>query len=804
MFKIIWYKNENLVKLVDISSDEEGIQPPRIVYSDELRLLGFEERFKFPLNNGVPVCWGIERKYYYKGVVIAEAREANIYSKPRVIFTNNEFTKLIKININKLLEINKQALFNLENEAMDFVQSVYDKYNKKIDSFVCAFSGGKDSQINLDIVSRVLNPSDYIAVYTDTGMELPCTLDTVIKTRKKYLEKSSDFKLFHARSEVSAEQQWEQIGPPSRFSRWCCSVRKTGLFTRTMKTILNVEKQPRVVVFEGVRGEESQRREKYERIAVGVKHTNLINCRPIFNWNVTEVYLYAIKNDVDLNSAYKLGLTRVGCNICPFASSWSESMIAMLYPNLVRPYVEVIKKMAVNLGITNEDKIKEYISSGNWKKNAGGKGLCIDSSAISIISRKPDLEVIVNFPKSDWKIWLSIIGDMLISKKEFENYIFYDGEIRLDGCLYKLNVTEKKEYIIFKIFNIGNRLVNVGLLLKAISKICYCINCGVCEAECPTGALKIRKDEFTYNKRQCIHCMKCINVHNTGCLVADRRRISEGLNMSNIRTSGVDRYSTFGLKQQWVDLFFREKDEYFIEYGRIGSKMKIAAKNWLREALLIDPKLMKTSELMEVISQFYEQNKKIAWEIIWVNLAFNSVIINTYVKHFDNNIKYSEKDILEQLKMLYPNLNEKTLENPTKALINMMKDNSLFGHVENSIPSSDNLKMGVLSTSSRENYLTKVGNNNVSKVSICYLLYKIAECDGIYEYLISDFYENNENLGPHKMFNLPEYEFRKILLSLANDGLLSVDLAAGLQNIHLKKEFTPLEIIKRMTNYEGK
>lgn len=802
MYKVIWYKNENLIKLVDISFEEDGIQSPRIVYSDELILLGFDKKYVIPTEKGIPVCWAIERKYYYRGQVIAEAKEASIYTNPKVVFTNNDFKRLSKINIDKLLKINKHALFNLENEAMDFVQSVYNKYKGKVDSFVCAFSGGKDSQINLDIVSRVINPSEYIAVYTDTGMELPCTLDTVIETRKKYLEKSSDFKLYHARSEVSAEQQWEQIGPPSRFSRWCCSVRKTGLFTRTMKSILNVEKQPKVVVFEGVRAEESQRREKYERIATGVKHTNLINCRPIFNWNVTEIYLYALKNNINLNEAYKFGLTRVGCNICPFASSWSESMIAMLYPDLVKPYANVIKKMAINLGITNDDKIKEYISSGNWKKNAGGRGLNIDSSGISIISRKPDLEIIVNYPKSDWKIWFSIVGDMLISKKNYADYTVYEGEIRLDDLLYKLKVIEKLEYIVFKIINIGNKLINVGLLLKAINKVCYCISCGVCEAECPTGALRIRKNDFSYNKRKCVRCMKCINVHNTGCLVADRRRISEGLNMANTRTSGVDRYSTFGLKQQWVDLFFREKEEYFIEYGRIGSKMKMAAKNWLREALLIDPKVMKISELMEVISKFYEQNKKIAWEIIWINLAFNSIIINTYVKYFDNNVKYSEKDLLEQLKMLYPNLNEKTLENPIKALINMMKDNSLFGYVEDSIPSSDNLKMGVLSIINRENYLTKIGNNNVSKVSICYLLYMIAECEGMYEYLVSDFYENNENLGPYKMFNLSEGEFKRILFSLANDGYLSVDLAAGLQNIHLKKEFTPLEILKRMTNYE--
>lgn len=803
MYKVVWHKNDNLIELVEpsINLDDE-IQPPRIVYSNELRLLHFNEHYSIPLDDDVPVCWAIERKYYYKGILIAEAKEANIFSEPKVIFTKNDIKALRPINVERLLSINKNSLFKLENEAMDFIQSVFDKYKRKVDSFVCAFSGGKDSQINLDLVSRVLNPSDYIAVFTDTGMELPCTIDTVNSTRNKYLKKSSDFKMYHACSEVSAERQWEEIGPPSRFSRWCCSVRKTGLFTRTMKTILKVDKQPKVLVFEGVRGEESARREKYERIASGVKHVNLINCRPIFSWNTSEIYLYSLLNNVELNPAYRMGLTRVGCNICPFASSWSESVIKMLYPNLVKPYINVVKKMAINLGISEEEKIKDYISSGNWKKNAGGRGLNIDNSNLSIKSRKPDLEIIVNHPKSDWRIWLSIVGNMLLSEKKLDDHKRYDGEIKIDDFLYRMCVIEKENYSIFTFYNIGNKLSYVGLLLKAINKVTYCVKCGVCEAECPTGALKVRRNEFSYNKAKCVHCMKCLNVHGSGCLVADRRKVSEGMNMSNTKTSGVDRYSTFGLREEWVDLFFREKDEYFIEYGNIGPKMKVAVRNWLREAELIDNKVLKTSELMDVISRFYDSNKRVAWEIIWINLAFNSAVVNLYVKYFDNDVNYSEKDLLEQLKMLYPNLGEKTLENPVKALVNMMKNNSLFGHEESHIPSNDNLRMGVLSHVGRDNYLKKAGTNNVSRAAICYLLYKIADNDGVYEYLVSDFYARNENLGPFNMFNLTRNKFESILQSLASDGYLSVDLAAGLENIHLKKDITPLEILKRITNYE--
>lgn len=800
MYKVIWYKNENLVRLVSDPSPDE-IVPPRIVYSDELMLLGFDKKYAFPHDEGIPICWAIERKYYYKGICIGEVKEADIYTTPKIKFTDNSITRLYPINKNKLIDINKKLMSNLENEAMDFVQSVYEKYNSKVDAFVCAFSGGKDSQINLDIVSRVINPSNYMAVFTNTGMELPCTLETVDSTRKKYFEKSSDFRLYHAKSEVNAVDQWEKIGPPSRFSRWCCSVRKSGLFTRTMKSILNIDKQPKIIVFEGVRMEESARREKYERIGVGVKHVNLINCRPIFTWNTTEIYLYSLINHVELNSAYKKGLTRVGCNICPFASNWSESMIRLLYPDLVKPYVRVVEEMARNLGIKEQSKINEYISSGNWKKNAGGRGLLIDNSSINIISRKPHLEIVIDYPKTDWKIWLNIIGNFIYSQKIIENKNIFDGDIKIDGLIYKFSVAEEEKKIKFKFYDIGNKLASVGLIIKALTKVCYCIRCGVCEAECPTGALKIRPNHFSYNKKKCIHCMNCLNVHGTGCLVASRRKVSEGGKFANMKTSGVDRYSTFGLRDEWLDVFFKRGNDYFIDYGKIGPKMKQAMRAWVREAELCDQKVLQVTETFNNISRFYFNNKKLAFEIIWINLAFNSTIVNTYVKYLDNNVRYTKKDILEQLKMLFPTLGETTLANPVDALVNMMK-NCSFGYDMSTTPSVNNLKMGVISKDGKDSFITKVGSDNVSKGAICYLLYKIAETEGIYEYLVSDFYENNENLGPMKMFNLSVDKFKSILQSLSSDGLLSADLAAGLENIHLNKNLTSLEVLKRLSTNE--
>ena len=77
---------------------------------------------------------------------------------------------------------------------------------------------------------------------------------------------------------------------------------KTAPLYRMLKVEGN--KQAHVLTFDGVRAEESVRRESYQRLGKG-KHTFIYNAHPIIEWNSVEIFLYLFENNLPINSAYR-------------------------------------------------------------------------------------------------------------------------------------------------------------------------------------------------------------------------------------------------------------------------------------------------------------------------------------------------------------------------------------------------------------------------------------------------------------------------------------------------------------------
>ena len=428
MFKIQWDKKTGGVILGSVVTKDTLSIAPRPVFYEELDLLGLNTLgWSYP-ECDEPLMWACNKEYYYRGELVFEVKGANIYEKATVVFAPGfEKLKLVPVDMKAMFERTKEQMFLCESEAIEFIRDVYDTYTganrlsemyaanqmdfevlaakqekrikqkmaivkedcdsfdimpeseaqkqgkkvlqtTKIDYFLASFSGGKDSQVVLDLCTRALPPDAYQVIYSDTGYELPSSLELYEEVQEFYKKRFPTLKFGLVKNHESVLNYWDKIGTPSDKHRWCCAVMKTAPLYRTLK-VPGTNKQARVLAFEGVRAEESSRRSGYERIGKGVKHTFVTNARPILKWSTTEIFLYLFRHGLAINKAYRLGKPRVGCIFCPFSSPWDDMVVNQCYPNELAPFLNRVTDWAKERKIPN---LTEYIADRKWKLRASG------------------------------------------------------------------------------------------------------------------------------------------------------------------------------------------------------------------------------------------------------------------------------------------------------------------------------------------------------------------------------------------------------------------------------------------------
>ncbi|MCK5057516.1 MAG: DUF4007 family protein [Candidatus Aminicenantes bacterium] len=785
MYKIIWDVGTNGIILTDKITTNRTT-PPRPVFFEELDLLGLNKYWAYPASEN-PLLWAVDRRYFYKGEMIAEIKGGNVFEEPQMLLTDDgKQLKLNPIDIDAVVEKNKDAIFVLENEAMDFIEhtfKIYRREQNKVDMFVASFSSGKDSQVILDLVSRIIPPDDYIVVYSDTDMELPSSIATYHKTKEIYQSLYPGLEFHLAKNEHGTLEYWKKFGAPSRMHRWCCSVTKTAPFGRLLKNIHSTGKQPVVLVFEGVRAEESTQRGQYNRIGKGVKHATNINARPILYWNLAEVYLYIFYRNLPINQGYRDGLSRVGCGVCPFSSSWSEFILKKTHPDLMDKYLQVIDEQIKGMGVKDRTT---YIKEGKWKTRSGGRGLDIGNSRLDIIKQKPDFDVILTNPNENIFEWIKAIGEVIF--KEENGKIF--GEIKIKNEIFKFSLEQSNKTnnikLKFIVMDSYRDPIFINKLKKIVYKTTYCIHCESCEVECPSGALSV-VPAVKIDMNKCSHCGNCFNFTEKGCLMAKSISVFEG-GIKMTRTSGIDKYSGFGLREKWLRGYLNNIDNWFESDNLLGSKQVPAVINWLRDAEFLNRENKEPNRIGLKLRNKVAEDFNFVWEIAWVNMYYNSVIVKWYVDEINWGDSYPKKDLLAILQNSFQNMKERTLSNALGALVNTF-DESPLGSV---------LKIGLIEKKGKTIKLVKKkGTDTIHSISVAYALYRFAKDKSRYSFTVSDLYKKGQEGGPYKLFGISREKFANILRTLQENKnkIIWVDLVAGLDNISLREDVDYIEVL---------
>jgi len=555
----------------------------------------------------------------------------------------------------------------------------------------------------------------------------------------------------------------------------------------------------RALIVEGVRREESQRRSVYSDVAIGYKHDTQTNIRPIIDWSSTEIYLYTFARRLPLNRAYRYGLARVGCSVCPFASGWSEYVIQNVYGGEVETLLDALFEYA-SMFTKEKDDLTEFVSSGKWKSRASGSSLGFGKELPTKSFNGCSLMFAIRNPNENWAEWVKAVGNVVM-EGDIQGQLnvrdpsnpsspqkILDFQLQKDGDVEVITVnglsSDDKE--------------TIKRLGWAATKVSYCTHCQACQVECPTGALHITTTKVTIDQDRCIHCAECLWFGGKVCLgakslsVTTGRLVEVGTDNSDIR---LQTYQGFGLRKEWLAQFLSEPGKWLqawkekdYEKTGLGNRQLESLLGWLRDSEVVNGEKsgLALSPIGELLQKL-DVDKTSTWAVIWTNLARNSSVVRWYLQKVQWGKVLTKNECIEQSGAYFSKA-ERTRKNAINALFELFKYS----------PLGSELGFGVITEVARDKVqITKNGWKESRPEVILYSMYRYAELKGRYGLTLNEFYETNSEEGPYVLFGIDMGSMRKLLRALSTlyPLLIRIDLVKDLDNIYLNSKVSSLEVL---------
>ena len=179
--------------------------------------------------------WANTNKYYIDGKTISISKKYySKYNPDYIISKLNEYSEqntyiFFDEHIEKFIYANSGRLNYIIDEAHTFIQNEAEKYPRE--NIVLSFSGGKDSTVTADLAVKALSDPSMVHIFGNTTLEFPLTIEYAERFREN--NPRAIFRIVQNK-EQDFYKVCEDIGPPARMMRWCCSMFKTGPITRIL------------------------------------------------------------------------------------------------------------------------------------------------------------------------------------------------------------------------------------------------------------------------------------------------------------------------------------------------------------------------------------------------------------------------------------------------------------------------------------------------------------------------------------------------------------------------------------------
>lgn len=320
----------------------------------------FNEYIEFLKQNKVDIPELKEGYYWLDRQIIKYYDKQGILHKIARLYVDEDMNITYKIYTYKPFEIeswqetvkrNIDTLKELESKSHNLIKNMLDKY-KEYEPIILT-SGGKDSSVTMHLV-RDVKPN-IKCIFNNTTLDCADTYRHV-KTVDNIEIITPKFGFY----------QWVNKSPaniPSRIHRTCCSLFKENI------TIDKMNKEEKYLFFMGMRNQESNTRSGYGDEIKNPKwrSRDWLGILPIREWFEKDIWLYILWRGIDINSKYKKGYSRVGCNtVCPYYNKSTWVLDRYWYPTMYNRWQEIlIKDFVENFKWTRLNcTLKEYMT--NW------------------------------------------------------------------------------------------------------------------------------------------------------------------------------------------------------------------------------------------------------------------------------------------------------------------------------------------------------------------------------------------------------------------------------------------------------